>query len=139
MDISKLFTAICSLVLIVCLTLSITTLVVLRNAIDENKQVQNEAERLVDELDQSLVRLENSVNKNADTDKELPANASTSESYVIRAYNGKIGAYTSSGSLIYLIDYDVSLLPKSARGALEKGIEVESLEALQQILMDYTS
>lgn len=139
MDISRFFAAISCLILLVCLTLSVTTLVVLRNAIDETEQVKEDAKQLIGELDQSLNRLEIAVNANAEQEQELPTNAGVEEPYLVRACNGKIGVYTASGILVDWIDVNIILLPKAAREALEEGIEVESLDALQRILMDYTS
>lgn len=139
MDIAKIFTAICSLVLIVCLVLSVTTLTVLRNAIDENGQVQEEAKRLIGELDQSLDRLELAVNAEAKDEEEIPTNATSTDTYVVRSCNGRIAVYTSSGSMLYWIDVNVDLLPEADREALSKGIELESLSQLKAFLNDYTS
>ena len=139
MNTAKIFAAVCALILAVCLTLSITALTALRNAVDESKQAQQEAECLMEELNESLGRLEIAVDKETDATSELPVNAEEPQTYVIRSCNGKIAIYTSSGSMLDWIDVHVDLLPKSDQEALATGIEVDSLEALWSLLMDYAS
>ena len=142
MDISKFFAIIGSFLLIVCLTLSITTLVVLRNAIDENEQMQGNAAQLIDQLNASVNRFDTTVNADVtdseDTLEDLPTNAKT-EQFWVREYNGKIAVYNTEGNMIHWADTNVSLLPAKDREALAAGIEVESMERLIALLEDYTS
>ena len=141
MDISKLLAVLCCFVLIVCLTLSITTLVVLRHAVAENGALQNEAESLVaelngcvDVLNQSIAQ-ENSVPTVNDTTQADVL----SDAFCIREVNGKIGVYTSDGYLIRLLEVNVDTLPQKDREALKKGIVINSWRELIAIIQDYTA
>ena len=141
MDISKLLTILCCFVLIVCLTLSITTLVVLRNAVAENYALQSEAEALVSELNGCV----NVLNENIEQEDALPTvNESTqtdvlSDAFCVREVNGKIGVYTSDGYLIRLLEANVDALPEKDREALKKGIVINSWRELIAIIQDYTA
>lgn len=140
MDISKFFAMIGSFLLIVCLTLSITTLVVLRNAIDENEQMQANAATLIDHLGASVDRFDTAVNANAsDTDAEsdLPTNANA-DHFWMREYNGKIAIYNTEGNMIHWMDTNIALLPAKDREALTAGIEVDSIEGLLALIEDYS-
>jgi len=141
MDFSKLFALISTFVLIVCLTLSMTTLVVLRNAIDENSQMQAEAQGFLDDLNTAVERLDSAaIDPPSDqTGKEdVPTNVSA-EVYSIREYNGKIAVYNADGAMIHWVDVNTALLPSEERSALKDGIEVQSWEAMASCLQDYMS
>lgn len=141
MDISKLLAVLCCFVLIVCLTLSITTLVVLRNAVAENGALQNEAEALVAELNGCVDVLNQSIAQ----DNSVPTVNDTaqadvlSDAFCIREVNGKIGVYTSDGYLIRLLEVNVDTLPQKDREALKKGIVINSWRELIAIIQDYTA
>ena len=142
MDISKFFAVIGSFLLIVCLTLSITTLVVLRNAIDENEQMQSNAEELIDQLNASVNQFDTTVNadlkESVESTQDLPTNAKV-ERFWVREYNGKIAVYNTDGNMIHWVDTNVSMLPAKDRDALAVGIEVESMDGLIALIEDYTS
>lgn len=141
MDTSKIFLLLCAFVLIVCLTMSITTLVVLRNAIDENGSLQTEAGVLVDRLDNCLKELEEVMVENEDSIAASGEGISTEEAtgFCLRESNGIIGIYTTEGYLIHLLDVSVSTLPSSARQALKSGLVVGSWEELRNLVRDFTS
>lgn len=137
---SKLIALISTFVLIVCLVLSMTTLVVLRNAVAENEQVQNEAKELINDLSASVDKLEAATTatlKNNEED-DVPTGADA-EIFTLCEYEGKIAVYDASGVMLHWLDVDLSLLPKSERAALAEGIEVESRTALFSYLQDYMS
>ena len=141
MDISKLLAVLCCFVLIVCLTLSITTLVVLRNAVAENGALQNEAEALVAELNGCV----DVLNQSIEQENSVPTVSDTaqtdvlSDAFCIREVNGTIGVYTSDGYLIRLLEVNVDTLPQKDREALKKGIVINSWRELIAIIQDYTA
>lgn len=141
MDTSKIFTVICSFVLVVCLVLSITTLVVLRNAVEENDVLQQNAQTLVNTLDDCV----NALNETSAKESSVPTSAGTEETdvlydaFCVREVNGKIGIYTSDGYLIRLLDVQVETLPEADREALSKGICVNSWRELISMIQDYTA
>ena len=140
MDTSKILMILCCFILIVCLTLCISTLVVLRNAIDEHGEVQSSAEALVGALDECLSDLTESTDKDDSISASADANKSNAEKmrFVVRELDGKIGIYTADGQLLKKIDVSVSLFPKADREALAKGIEVGSWQELITLIQDYT-
>lgn len=134
MNISKFFTVICAFVLIVCLVLSITTLIVLRNAIAENQALQRRAEGLIGELDRSVNSLA-IYEENTD----LPTAAEPREHYVVSLWQDCIAVFSSEGELIYCSSLSALLLPPSERRLLEKGIVVKDLSELIKLFSDYTT
>lgn len=137
MDISKVFAVICAFILIVCLVLCVTTLVVLRNAVDENEAVQCNANALVKELDQAIDRL--ILPETEPPKQDTEANATVATGYIAGVYQGKLAIYTSEGELLCCTPIDVSLLPASEQSALQIGIPIKDLSDLIGLMHDYTS
>ena len=138
MDVSKILTVLCCFILIVCFTLCISTLVVLRNAIDEHAAVQSSAQGLVESLDACVADLNEAMTKDDSVSASADANKNPSLlSFVLKESNGKIAVYASDGTLLKLLDVSVSSLPKAERDALAKGITVSSWKELIAILQDY--
>ena len=141
MDTSKLLAILCCFVLIVCLVLSISTLVVLRNAIAENEVLQNDAKELVSELDGYVEELnqskpnDDSISASVNTDQ----NGTKWDSFCIKETNGQIGIYASDGTLLKVLDISVSALPPADRDALAKGIQINSWRELIALVQDYTA
>lgn len=140
MDFSKLMAIISTFTLIVCLVLSITTLVVLRNAVEENEQIQHEAKTLINDLNTSVDKLEATANSSLkdDQQQEIPVNAEA-EIFTLREHEGKIAVYTKDGIMLHWVNVNLNLLPGSERAALAEGIEVESRQSLFSYLQDYMS
>ena len=140
MDASKILLVICAFALIVCLTLCITTLAVLRNAVAENGTLQSEATVLVERLDGCVERLDGYTSEDGSIEVSGGAEASKKETgFCLRENNGSIGVYTIDGYLIKILDVSPNTLPKAAREALQKGVTVGSWEELIGLMQDYTS
>ncbi len=136
MDMGKVFTALGAFLLAVCLVLSITTLTVLRNAIDEGRQIQREAEALMDVLSGSVDKLEDSVEvikPVEDTPVDTPAEEPI---FILRTVNGKPGIFNEEGQMLHWIDLSVELLPTSDRALLEQGLRIEGIQKLLQTIED---
>ena len=138
MDFSKLIAVISAFVLIVCLVLSMTTLVVLRNAVAENGQLQEEAKGLLNDLNSTADKLEDNMNVVLEQEEreELPVDANA-EIFVLREFEGKIAVYDEGGTMLHWVDTNLALLPTSERQALSEGITVEGRTALLSCLLDY--
>ena len=139
MGLSKLFMILGAGLLAVCLVLSITTLQVLRNAISENDLIQESAYSLVGELN-GCVRALNELSTPAvtvesdqseDAVKEVLASA---ESFWLRASQNRVGLYNAKGKLIKLLEIRLDTLPASMREELQRGIALDSLEEVLEIL-----
>ena len=138
MDVTKIFAILCGFLLIICLTLSITCLVVMRNAVDETSMWQGRAEALVNELDgcvEAMKELEN---------EDLPVlapeendNNEAPRRYCLRLDGDILGVYDVDGFLIEQLKTQASLLPSSERQKLLSGVWVEDWKALQKLVQDY--
>ena len=141
MEFSKIFIIICSFILIVCLTLCISTLVVLRNSIAENEAVQDSAIELVSNLDQCISTMNQNMSTAVDqdsmqTNKEKPV--ITADRFCVKETNGKIGIYTVDGTLLKVLDISVDALPQADRELLKNGITIGSWKELISLIQDYT-
>lgn len=138
MDATRAFSILCALLLLVTLTLSITTLVVLRNAVAESEAALQAAGGLIEKLDVAVgVLKEDSIFTS--TDEEEPSTEADVlyQKFSMRETNGKIGVYTEDGFLVRIIDVNVNLLPQSERDALREGITVNSWRELAALIQDF--
>jgi len=136
MDTSKILMILCAFILVVCLTMCITTLVVLRNAIAENESIQTGSMILMEELDDCLSRLEE---KN-DEENSIPTVGDGGEEayfFLLRATENGIGIYSADGYLIQLLDISPLTLPAADRLILEKGLKVSSWQEMISLIEDY--
>ena len=139
MELSKILTVVCGFVLAICLVLSITTLVVLRNALDENEALQLNAVRLTNTLGGYVDEL----NATLDAEDSIPTGSQATETvkvsdgFIIRAAGEKIGVYTADGDLIQLLEVRLDSLPSAERERLTTGIEISSWRELLSLIQDY--
>ena len=138
MDITKIFAVLCGFLLIICLTLSITCLVVMRNAVEETSVWQGRAEVLVNELGGCVEAMKNIENEDLpvlapnDTDKETEQTR-----YCLRLDKNGIGIYDADGYLLKRLESNANLLPVKERERLTAGIWVESWGDAQKLMQDY--
>lgn len=138
MDLSRFFTVLCTFLLLICLTFSITALVSLRNVIAENRVLQNETMVLLEKLKE--VGIENKESVSVSTDKDPPTvEKPMAYGYCMKAVSGIIGIFTPEGEPIRTLNTNVSLLPSSDREALKKGIFVETWKEMLELIQDYTN
>lgn len=138
MDITKIFAVLCGFLLIICLTLSITCLVVMRNAVEETSLWQGRAEALVNELDGCVQAMKDMDNEdipvlapNEDDKKE------DNTRYCLRLNNDRLGIYDAEGYLVKDLETHVSLLPTKERERLSVGVWVNSWAEMQKLVQDY--
>ena len=134
MDTAKILIILCCFILIVCLTLAISTLTVFRNAIEESRVSQSEADALIDRVDQ-LVQ--------AFWESSIPvsggANGEAEAAFYLYNVNGQVGIYTADGFLLKILDLRIDSLPAADREALCEGIHLGSWSELIEWVQDYTS
>lgn len=138
MDTTRVFSILCALLLLITLTLSITTLVVLRNAVSESQAALQAAGGLIEELDVAVgVLKEESIF--VSTEEEEPSTEADVlyQKFCMKETNGRIGVYSEEGFLIRIIDANVELLPERERNALREGITVNSWRELAALIQDY--
>ena len=138
MDITKIFAVLCGFLLIICLTLSITCLVVMRNAVEETSLWQGRAEALVNELDGCVQAMKDMDNEdipvlapNEDDKKE------DTTRYCLRLNNDRLGIYDAEGYLVKDLETRVPLLPTKERERLSVGVWVNSWAEMQRLVQDY--
>ena len=138
MDITKIFTVLCGFLLIICLSLSITCLVVMRNAVDETSFWQNRAEALVDELGNCVQEILNAESEDLPViAPETTEKVEESPRYCLRLEGDCIGIYDADGYLIKKSQTSASLLPSNEREKLAAGIWVDSWAEVERLLQDY--
>ena len=138
MDITKIFAVLCGFLLIICLTLSITCLVVMRNAVEETSVWQGRAEALVAELGGCVEAMRDM--ENGDLPVLAPDNADKEKEntrYCLRMDREFLAIYDADGYLIKRSETDASLLPKKEQEKLMAGIWVESWAEAGRLLQDY--
>ena len=138
MDITKIFAVLCGFLLIICLTLSITCLVVMRNAVQETSVWQERAEALVNELDGCVEAMKNIENEDVPVlapDKNEQNEEKTR--YCLRLNGDSIGVYDADGYLMKRLETRISLFPPKEREQLASGIWVESWAQMQKLIQDY--
>ena len=141
MDTSKLLSILSGFLLLVCLTLCLTTVIVLRNALQENSDLQKETGQLVGRLDACVDQIfdgSRTIPASANADSGTDSGAITQpESFLAIEKNGKIAVYTDDGFLLRILETDVRFFPEAERVALSAGIRLESWEELMRFLQDY--
>lgn len=138
MDITKIFAVLCGFLLIICLTLSITCLVVMRNAVEETSVWQGHAKALVDELNGCVEAMKNIEAEDVPVlapDKVEKEEKNTR--YCLRLEGDIICIYDADGYSIERLETKASLLPQKEREKLEAGIWVESWAEVCRLLQDY--
>ena len=138
MDVTKIFAILCGFLLIICLTLSITCLVVMRNAVHETSLWQERAEVLVNELDGCVEAMKELESE--DLPVLAPEENETNEAprrYCLRLDGDTLGIYDVDGFLIEQLQTQASLLPSTERQKLLAGVWVDDWRALQKLVQDY--
>lgn len=138
MDVTKIFTVLCGFLLIVCLVLSITCLVVMRNAVEETSVWQGRAEALVNELNGCVQAMKG---MEADDVPVIAPDSNENEAekkrYCLRLEGEVLAIYDADGYLIKRSETNASLLPKTEQEKLTAGIWAESWAAAGRLLQDY--
>ena len=137
MDITKIFALLCGFLLIICLTLSITCLVVMRNAVDETSVWQGRAEALVDELGGCVQAMRDMEAEDVPVLAPDTGNKEDATRYCLRLDGDSIGVYDAKGYLIKSTQMRASLLPAQERERLTNGIWVDSWLEMQRLVQDY--
>ena len=142
MDATKIFTVLCAFLLIICLTLSITALTVMRNAVNESKEWMERAEIMVGKFDPLLEENETgSDSSSVSTDEDSPmTDADVHDNrFCIKSAGEKICVYTEEGYLIRTLDVALQTLSDSEQAALADGIFVNSWRELIERIQDLES
>ena len=135
---SKILTVLGSMLLAVCLTLSITTLVVLRNAVSENQVLQEDVRDCISELDGYVEDLKETTEKDSvSTSTNIDNTQTKQDGFCIRAEGKKIGVYTTDGYLVRILDVSLDTLPSADRELLTTGISVTSWNEALDVIQDY--
>ena len=113
MDTAKLLTGICAFLLFICIVFCTTALVSLRNAVDESKALQEQAQNLADEMNGCLDQLEEPLQALASGDADTTVNATVEQNmFCLRQSDGLLCVYTADDVLVKCLDVNVMTLPK---------------------------
>ncbi len=138
MDVTKVFAVLCGFLLIVCLTLSITCLVVMRNAVEETTAWQARAEELVGVLDGCVQAMKEE--NTPDIPVLSPGGSAAQETvtkYCVRSEGEWICVFDADGHLVRRTDLQTALLPETDHKILKTGVWVDGWSAVAKLLQDY--
>ena len=142
MDISKLLTLLCAILLMITLLLSVTSVFMLKEISQWNagSYVKNEDENDSTEVTDNTESNEEETMVNS-TENEVPPSIDADilyNQFYICEVNGKIGIFCDEGQqLIRMLNVNVATLPQSDREKLKKGIRVNSWNELVLLIQDY--
>ena len=115
---------------------AITALTSLRNAVAETGQVREEAQAMLEELDDRLRAQPTGSVDNPEPDDARQVGI-LYDQFCVRESGGLVAVYTASGELVRRTDIPVSALPKSDREALQEGIRFTSWKEVLSLLQDW--
>ncbi len=137
MDTTKIFTVLCAILLLICLVLTVTSLVIMHQTLDKSLAFQG----AVSAMAATRPTPQESTDEGSPDDPP-PADVEADVLYnrfTLKEHNGQIGVYSEDGYLIRTFEVEVSTLPREARDALEKGVTLHSWRELMQLIEAFES
>ena len=113
--------------LLLFVTFSVTAVLLLRELRTRETQSVTQTEEIYVYLPQE----EN------ESELPLPETPETS-GYLVKEYRGQIGIFSADGTLLESLDTYIKTLPEADRTLLGEGIWVETREALNSLIEDYS-
>ena len=142
MDISRIVSVACVLLLCLCFLIAIYTVTVLQSTIRESTEANLELKTFVETLEKNLETtasesMEEDLSNDNDTeDNTLPVDI-LADQFCIRETNGRIAIYTTDGYLIRLLELSAETLPAADRLALQQGIYLSSWKEVLALMEDF--
>lgn len=138
MNWTRLILVLCIFLLCACLVFAITALTALRNAVAETGQVRQEAQSMLDNVEDALRSAQDTGNPGTGSSAGDSAQqvGVLYDQFCIRESGGQVAVYTASGELVRLTGIPVSALPKADREALRDGIRLTSWKEVLALLED---
>ena len=133
MELSRILTVLCLLLLSVCLVFCFCSLVALRQAVDQADLLRAEAIATLSELKNQIRDTAEAVHPEDDA---LSVDV-LYDCFWMRESGGRIAIYTSDGDLVRLLDISVSLLPVTDQEALAAGISLSSWKEVLSLIEDF--
>lgn len=141
MDIPKVFTLLCAFMLIICIVLTVTCAMILKNTVEETEKWQLRTQNILDSVE--VFQNNNALNGDTQTEPPTKEDCPSTEAdilynkFYIREENGKIAIYCDEGQLIRVLDVPVKLLSSKDQKKLREGIRVNSWNELIALIQDY--
>ena len=136
MDAAKLFTILCSIMLLIALLLSMTTLIILNHAVEETATWQRKAVSLLHALEDAKDVLSTPALPDQSEDVAVDI---LKDDILVKEVDGTIGVYSADGYLIRKVNVRVSTLPREAREALKNGLHFASWREVLDLIEAYES
>ena len=137
MDISRIVSVACVLLLSLCCLLSIYAVAVLRSALMESTEACFEVKAILETMEtEPVVSTEGNTLSESDSDSSLPVDV-LADQFCIRETNGRIAIYTADGYLIRLLERSAETLPHADRLALQQGIYLSSWKEVLALMEDF--
>ena len=135
MDISRIVSAACVVLLTLCFLLSICTVTVLRKAVIQSTDACFEMQSYIENLD-AAPKAESLPVQDTEADSSVPVDV-LADRFCIRESNGRVAIYTDDGYLIRLLEISVETLPAADRLALQQGIYRSSWKEVLDLMEDF--
>ena len=137
MDISRIVSVACVLLLSLCCLLSIYAVAVLRSALMESTEACFEVKAILETMEpEPVASAEDNDLSESDSDSSLPVDV-LADQFCIRETNGRIAIYTADGYLIRLLERSAETLPHADRLALQQGIYLSSWKEVLALMEDF--
>ena len=137
MDISRIVSVACVLLLSLCCLLSIYAVAVLRSALMESTEACFEVKAILETMEpEPVASTEDNDLSETDSDSSLPVDV-LADHFCIRETNGRIAIYTADGYLIRLLERSAETLPHVDRLALQQGIYLSSWKEVLALMEDF--
>ena len=137
MDISRLVSVSCVLLLSLCCLLSIYTVTILRGNLAESAEICMEAKSLLETAKQeNLDTSEDAILSDTGADSSLSVDI-LADQFCVRETNGRVAIYTADGDLIRLLELSSEMLPSADRLALQQGIYLSSWREVLALIQDF--
>lgn len=138
MDTAKLFTILCSIMLLIALLLSMTTLIILNRAVEETATWQRQTVSLLDTLEGAINTSTVPDIPDVSIPEDVPVDI-LKDDILVKETGGYIGIYSADGYLMRTVKVKVSTLPREAREALKNGVHFASWREVLELLEAYES
>lgn len=136
MELSRIISVMCVFLLSVCLILSVYTVTVMRNTVNESQAIYLEMQSFLDDQEATEPQDNQLQSEEQETESSVPVDI-LADQFCMREVNGRIAIYSGDGYLIRILDIPVDTLPSADRLALRQGIQVSSWKEVLALMQDF--
>ena len=138
MDHPKRYNILFILPTLLCLCLTLTTILTVYTLAKQNQSHREALSQALEVLSNQMETLQSVVDGSESPSTDIPVNTyEDTNFFCLKSVNGRVGVYTAEGDLIRLTDIEISTLPDQERRSLEQGIYTSSWKEILHLLQDF--